>query len=71
MPGLLRPNHAGTGIERDRVGDVIIQGDQGAQIICAPNVVVHLEATLTQAGAAAGCQAWAGVLEAELAQACC
>lgn len=49
----------GTGIERSKVGDIILCGEQGAQILCAPTLVEHLESTLTQAraGSAGG---WAG-----------
>eukprot|EP00889_Picochlorum_renovo_P003799 jgi/Picre1/30829/NNA_006189.t1 len=38
----------GTGIERAVIGDILVQGDTGAQIICTPSIVEHLEATLTQ-----------------------
>lgn len=38
----------GTGIERAVIGDILVQGDAGAQIICTPSIVEHLEATLTQ-----------------------
>lgn len=37
-----------TGVERGKVGDIIVQGEQGAQILVAPTLVEHLEATLTQ-----------------------
>ncbi|KAL4430767.1 hypothetical protein ABPG75_006023 [Micractinium tetrahymenae] len=38
----------GTGIERGKVGDILVTGEQGAQILCAPNLVEHLETALTQ-----------------------
>lgn len=38
----------GTGIERHVIGDIIVQGDEGAQIICLPSIVEHLESTLVQ-----------------------
>lgn len=38
----------GTGIERSVIGDILVQGDTGAQIICTPSIVEHLESTLTQ-----------------------
>lgn len=40
----------GTGIERDKVGDILITGESGAQILCTPNLVEHLEQALTQVG---------------------
>lgn len=40
----------GTGIERGKVGDILVTGEQGAQILCAPNLVEHLEGALTQVG---------------------
>lgn len=38
----------GTGIDRSVIGDILVQGDNGAQIICLPSIVEHLEATLIQ-----------------------
>lgn len=38
----------GTGIERSKVGDILISGERGAQILVAPNLVEHLEQSLTQ-----------------------
>ena len=38
----------GTGIERDRVGDILVQGETGAQILVTPELVEHLVQTLTQ-----------------------
>ncbi len=38
----------GTGLVRDKVGDVIILGERGAQAIVAPELAEFLEATLTQ-----------------------
>lgn len=32
------------------MGDILITGEQGAQILVAPNLVEHLEAALTQVG---------------------
>jgi photosystem II S4 domain protein len=37
----------GAGIERAFVGDVLVQGEAGAQILVAPTVADHLEAALT------------------------
>lgn len=48
----------GTGIERSKVGDIIVTGEQGCQILCAPALVEHLEAELTQVG---GVCVWSGV----------
>jgi photosystem II S4 domain protein len=38
----------GTGIERSVVGDILVQGETGAQILVAPAMVEHLEGALTQ-----------------------
>lgn len=38
----------GTGIERHVIGDILVQGEQGAQIVCMPSIVEHLESTLVQ-----------------------
>ena len=38
----------GTGIERHVIGDILVQGEQGAQIICLPSIVEHLESALVQ-----------------------
>lgn len=38
----------GTGIERSVIGDILVQGDVGAQILCSPSIVEHLESSLTQ-----------------------
>ena len=38
----------GTGIERSKVGDILVTGETGAYIMIAPELVKHLEATLTQ-----------------------
>ena len=38
----------GTGIERQVVGDILVQGDTGAQILVMPSMVEHLEFSLTQ-----------------------
>ncbi|KAL3162406.1 hypothetical protein ABBQ32_010077 [Trebouxia sp. C0010 RCD-2024] len=37
----------GTGIERSKVGDILVQGEQGASILVAPDMVSHLEMNLT------------------------
>mmetsp|Transcript_23122 Transcript_23122/g.59237 ORF Transcript_23122/g.59237 Transcript_23122/m.59237 type:complete len:162 (+) Transcript_23122:717-1202(+) len=38
----------GTGITREKVGDIILLGDQGAQFLTAPELVSHFESSLTQ-----------------------
>lgn len=38
----------GTGIERSKVGDILVVGEDGAQILVVPELVQHLEATLVQ-----------------------
>lgn len=38
----------GTGIDRRTIGDIVIQGEQGAYILCAPEMVSYLELSLTQ-----------------------
>lgn len=38
----------GTGIVRDRVGDILVLGERGAQVIVAPDLVPFLEMSLTQ-----------------------
>lgn len=38
----------GTGIDRRTVGDLLVQGDQGAQILCTPEMALFLESALTQ-----------------------
>ncbi|KAF8069439.1 Hnrnph2 [Scenedesmus sp. PABB004] len=38
----------GTGVVRDRVGDILVQGESGAQILVDPELVEHFEAALTQ-----------------------
>ncbi len=40
----------GTGIERGKVGDIIILGETGAQILVAAELVEHFEQSLTQVG---------------------
>lgn len=37
----------GTGIDRRTVGDVLVQGEQGAQVLCAPEITELLEGALT------------------------
>ena len=39
----------GTGVERGKVGDILLVGEQGAQILVAASLVEHLEQTLSQA----------------------
>ena len=41
----------GTGIERSRVGDILVQGEQGAHILVVPDLVPHLETNLTSVSA--------------------
>jgi photosystem II S4 domain protein len=38
----------GTGITRDKVGDIIVLGERGAQVIVVPEMVEFLETSLTQ-----------------------
>jgi photosystem II S4 domain protein len=38
----------GTGIERQKVGDIIVMGEKGAQIIVVPELVEYLTLNLTQ-----------------------
>ncbi|KAK9829375.1 hypothetical protein WJX72_005464 [[Myrmecia] bisecta] len=38
----------GTGITRQKVGDIIVQGETGAEILVDPDLVEHLEMSLTQ-----------------------
>ena len=38
----------GTGLERQVLGDILVQGEQGAQLLCLPHLVPHLETALTQ-----------------------
>jgi len=38
----------GTGIVRDKIGDIIVLGERGAQVIVVPEMVEFLEMTLTQ-----------------------
>jgi photosystem II S4 domain protein len=38
----------GTGLVRDKVGDLLVQGERGAQALVAPEVVEFLELSLTQ-----------------------
>ena len=37
----------GTGIERSKVGDILMQGEQGANILVVPDLVPYLEMNLT------------------------
>lgn len=37
----------GTGIDRDRLGDILVQGERGAQILCTPEMATFLSAALT------------------------
>lgn len=45
----------GTGIERSKVGDIIVTGEQGAQLLVAPSMVEHLQVALTQVRGGACC----------------
>lgn len=38
----------GTGIERSRIGDILLNGEKGAQIVVSHTMVDHLESALTQ-----------------------
>lgn len=38
----------GTGIDRRTIGDILLQGEQGAQVLCMPDMVEHLESSLIQ-----------------------
>ncbi len=38
----------GTGIVRDKIGDIIVLGERGGQVIVVPELVEFLETTLTQ-----------------------
>ena len=38
----------GSGIVREKVGDILLMGEQGAQVLIAPQLVPHLEMNLTQ-----------------------
>lgn len=45
----------GTGIERSKVGDILVQGEQGAHILVVPELVSHLEMSLTSVSIKAAC----------------
>ena len=38
----------GTGVVRGKVGDILVQGETGAQIMCDPELIEHFEMALTQ-----------------------
>jgi len=38
----------GTGIERSRVGDLVVQGERGAHVLATPEMAVYLAGALTQ-----------------------
>ncbi|MCO5575049.1 hypothetical protein L7F22_028846 [Adiantum nelumboides] len=40
----------GTGIAREKIGDILVQGDTGAQAIVVPELINFLETSLTQVG---------------------
>ncbi len=40
----------GTGVVRGKVGDILVQGESGAQILVDAELVEHFEAALTQVG---------------------
>jgi len=48
----------GTGIVRDRVGDVLVQGEGGAQALVDAELVEHFEAELTKVVGVGG--GWGG-----------
>lgn len=45
----------GTGIDRSKVGDILVQGEQGASILVVPDMVSHLEMNLTSVCTPKGC----------------
>ena len=45
----------GTGVVRGKVGDILVQGETGAQIMCDPELIEHFEMALTQVR---GCRVW-------------
>ena len=45
----------GTGIERSKVGDILVQGEQGASILVVPDMTAHLEMNLTSVCPADNC----------------
>lgn len=38
----------GTGLVRDKIGDILVLGEQGAQVLVVPELVEHLQMSLTQ-----------------------
>jgi RNA-binding protein YlmH len=38
----------GTGIERNRVGDILVQGERGAQVLTSPEMATYLSGALQQ-----------------------
>lgn len=46
--------HVPAGVVRERVGDILVQGESGAQILVDPELVEHFEATLTKVGCSGG-----------------
>ena len=46
----------GTGIVRDKIGDIIVMGEQGAQILTVPELVGHFETSLTQVMLSSSCR---------------
>lgn len=38
-----------TGIDRRVLGDVVVLGERGAQLLCTPEIAPHVEASLAQA----------------------
>lgn len=45
----------GTGIERSKVGDILVQGESGAHILVVPELVAHLEMSLTSVSTQTTC----------------
>ena len=39
----------GTGVVRGKIGDILVHGEQGAQMLVVPDLVQHFEMFLTQA----------------------
>ena len=41
----------GTGVVRGKIGDILVHGEQGAQMLVVPELVPHFEMFLTQVNA--------------------
>lgn len=48
----------GTGVQRSKVGDILVVGEEGAHILVVPDLVQHLEATLVQVAPVQHRQPW-------------